>query len=112
MVQPVQQLQVRIDETRKLYAGSSQGESNLRKVDLLAELSSRVPDTLEIKFTRLVADENDVRLRGETADFNTVDNVQKELQKSDLFSSVVISSANLAPQGGGVRFELKLEMKK
>lgn len=112
VVQPVQQLKVKIDETRKLYSGGIQGGNHLRKVDLLAELSGRIPASLQVRFTRLVADEDDVSLKGETGDFNTVDSVQKELEKSDYFSSVTISSANLAPKGAGVRFELKLEIKR
>jgi Tfp pilus assembly protein PilN len=76
---------------------------------LLAELSSHIPEALPIRITRLVADQNDVRILAETSDFNTVDNVKRELENSDFFRSVVISSANLSPKGGEVRFELKLE---
>jgi len=108
VVNPVQQLQVKVDESRKVY-GAGQGGSGLSKLALLAELSSRIPESLTVRITRLVSDQNDLRIMAETSDFNTVDNVKRELEKSDLFSSVVISSANLAPKGGGVRFELRVQ---
>jgi outer membrane translocation and assembly module TamA len=58
----------------------------------------------------MVADMNTIRLKAVTGDFNTVDNVQKELEKSQYFSDVVISSANQSVQGDEVNFELKLEL--
>ncbi len=112
IVNPVQQLQIKIDETRDVFHAGSQGQENIRKLAVLAELSARIPESLQINISRLVADQDDVRIKAETRDFNTVDNVKKELEKSNMFGSVVISSANLAPKGGEVRFELKLEFKK
>lgn len=111
IVNPVQQLQVKIDESRKLYHAGGGGRGGNHQLDLLAELSSRIPQTLPIRISRLVADQNDVRISAETSDFNVVDNVKRELEKSAYFSSVVISSANLAPKGGEVRFELRLELR-
>ena len=109
VVRPVEQMRVKVDETRKMYRTGGQGGDGKKKVDIIAELSSRIPANLPIRLTRFVADQDDILLKGETEDFNTVDSVQKELEKSSYFSSVVISSANLAPKGDGVRFELKLE---
>ncbi|WP_136796470.1 type II secretion system protein GspL [Desulfosediminicola ganghwensis] len=110
VVNPVQQLQVKIDETRKLYSTGPDGTQRLSTLTLLAELSRLIPANMQIRITRLVADLDDVRIKAETTDFNTVDNVKKELEKSAYFKSVTISSANLAPRGGEVRFELKLEL--
>jgi len=111
VVNPVQQLQTKIAETRDLYRPGSTGRQNIDKLALLSELSARIPETLAIRITRLVADQNDVRITAETTNFNTVDNVKRELEKSALFRSVTITSANLAPKGGEVRFELKLEFR-
>jgi general secretion pathway protein L len=112
IVNPVQQLQIKIDETRNVFRAGSQGQDNVRKLAVLAELSARIPESLQINISRLIVDQDDVRIKAETSDFNTVDNVKKELEKSNIFSSVVISSANLAPKGGEVRFELKLEFQR
>jgi general secretion pathway protein L len=58
----------------------------------------------------MVADMNTIRLKAVTGDFNTVDNVQKELEKSQYFKGVTISSANQSVKGDKVNFELKLEL--
>lgn len=111
VVNPVQQLRVKIDEVRDINRTGSDGGASITKVALISELSSRIPQNLPIHISRLVADQNDLRIKAETSDFNTVDNVKRELEKSDLFKSVEISSANMAPKGGEVRFELKLEFR-
>lgn len=110
VVNPVQQLQVKVDESRLAY-GAGQGSGSHTQLALLAELSLRIPESVTVRITRLVSDQNDLRILAETGDFNTVDNVKRELEKSKLFSSVVISSANLAPKGGGVRFELRVQFR-
>lgn len=110
VVNPVQQLQVKIDETRALYSAGPDGTQRLSKIALLAELSRLIPANMQLRITRLVADQDDVRINGETSDFNTVENVKRELEKSTYFKTVTISSANLAPRGGEVRFELRLEL--
>lgn len=110
IVDPLQQLKVKVDEGRRVY-GQGQGGGSLSKLMILAELSARIPDSLPVRITRLVSDQNDLRIMAETQDFNTVDNVKRELEKSSLFGAVVISSANLAPKAGGVRFELRVQFR-
>lgn len=109
IVNPVQQLKVRINETTGSGSISPSQGSDAHKLMLLAELSSRIPSSMSVEITRLVVDQNDLRIKAETKAFNTVDNVKRELEKSELFKNVEISSANLAPRGGEVRFELKME---
>ncbi len=109
VVNPVQQLKVKINESNGLNRSGAEQGSSIHKLTLLSELSSRIPQTMPVRITRLVADQKDLRIKAETRDFNTVDNVKRELEKSGLFKNVEISSANLAPKGGEVRFELKLE---
>ncbi|MFV0438378.1 MAG: GspL/Epsl periplasmic domain-containing protein [Desulfopila sp.] len=111
VVNPVQQLQVQINQAQGLSLQSGRDRHNRTKLDLLAELSTRITGNLTIRITRLVADQEEVRITGETDNFQTVDNVKRELEKSDLFRAVTINSANLAPQGGEIRFELKLEFR-
>lgn len=110
IVDPLQQLKVRIDEGRRVY-GDNRGGGGLSKLMILAELSRMIPESLPVRITRLVSDQNDLRIMAETSDFNTVDSVKRELEKSSLFQGVVISSANLAPKGGGVRFELRVQFR-
>ena len=95
---------------RLLIARPSDGGFTV--IDLLAELSSRIPVAYKVKVVRLVADAGTVRMKGITSDFNTVDNILKELQKSPYFHDVVISSANQSTKGDEVNFEMKLDITK
>ena len=110
IVNPAQQLQVRINEIRKTYSGG-EGGTGYSVLSLLTEISARIPISYPVVVKRLVADSDTVRIKAVTRDFNTVDNVQKELEKSPYFETVTISSANQSPEGDEVRFELKLELK-
>ena len=108
IVNPAQQLQVKINEIREIYS-SGKGGTGYSVLALLTEISARIPVSYPVVVKRLVADSDTVRIKAVTRDFNTVDNVQKELEKSSYFKMVTISSANQSPKGDEVRFELKLE---
>lgn len=109
IVNPVKELQIANNEIRSTYgSGGEQGGDGSSMIELLAEISALIPESYQVRLIRLVADLETMRLRGLTADFNTVDSIQKELEKSELFTEVGINSANQSPQNDEVRFELKL----
>jgi len=108
IVQPVQQLQVFINDAKNTYKPDGMISTGYSVIDLLSELSVRIPPVASLKVVRLVADGDVVLLKAVTGDFNTVDTVQRELAKSSFFREVIISSANQGPQGHEVSFELKL----
>jgi general secretion pathway protein L len=110
IVNPIHQLQVVNNQLRATYKPGGEGGAGYTIIDILAALSARIPASYKVKVTRLVADANTIRLKALTSDFNTVDNVQKELEKSHFFKDVVITSANQSAQGDEVSFELKLEL--
>lgn len=110
IVDPVQQLTVKIRELKKGALGDNVLERDVRVLDMLAELSEKIPETLQVQIVRMVVDDQGLLVRGLTDNFNSVDGLKKVLEKSDYFSSVTINSANLASRGTGVRFELKLEL--
>jgi len=110
IVNPVQQLQVKNNEIRATYSPAGTSGTGYTIIELLTEISARIPAKETVKVVRMVADMDTVRLKAVTGDFNTVDNVQKELEKSKYFKEVTISSANQSIQGDEVNFELKLEL--
>jgi hypothetical protein len=110
IVNPVQQLQVINKQIRATYKPGGDKGAGYTIIDLLAELSARIPVTYKVKVVRLVADVDTLRIKAVTGDFNTVDNTQKELEKSHFFKNVVITSANQSAQGDEVSFELKLDL--
>lgn len=112
IVDPVQQLKVEIREIQKGSLGEAGLESHVKVLDILAELSTRIPESLKVHVVRMVIDRQTILLRGLTDNFNSVDGLKKVLEKSDYFRDVTINSANLAPKVSGVRFELKLDLNK
>ena len=112
VVNPVQQIQTRIDEAKNAYMTGGTTDTGLGMLALLAEISTRIPPTLQVQIVKMTADQKDVRLKGTTENFNIVDNVQKELEKSPYFSKVVISSANSSVKTGTIDFEIKLDLRR
>jgi type II secretory pathway component PulL len=109
VVEPVQQMQVKINEI-KSSAVSFPGMGTDQKVlDLLKDISERVPGALNVHVTSMVVDPEIVRISGETDTFNTVDSLKNGLETSTYFSEVTISAANLDRSGKKVQFELKLQ---
>ena len=78
-------------------------------LELLKDISQRVPKSLNVHVTRMVIDPEAVRINGKTDTFNSVDNIKNELGASAYFSAVTISSANLDRAGRQVQFEIKLQ---
>ena len=111
-VNPVQQIQTRIDEAKTAYMSGGATDTGLGTLALLAEISARIPPNLQVQIVRMTADQKEVRLRGTTENFNVVDNVQKELEKSSYFSKVAISSANSSARSGTIDFEIKIDLRR
>lgn len=108
IINPVQQLTVINKEIMETYRPGGLRGTELTMIDVLAEISSRISPDHSVKVVRFVADMEVIRIKAQTKDFNTVDVVQKELEKSPYFTDVSISSANQSLQGDEVSFELKL----
>ncbi|MBU0663644.1 MAG: PilN domain-containing protein [Proteobacteria bacterium] len=111
IVDPIQQLQVKIRETRESSMDKDGTLPTITMLDILTEISANIPESLDVRLARFVVDENGLRLKGTTDTFNTVDAIKKGLEQSPAFSNVEISAANLDPKSSKIRFELKLTMK-
>jgi general secretion pathway protein L len=112
VIDPVQQLTIEIRDLKKGMLGDAGLDSDIKVIDMLAELSTRIPESLQVHVVRMVVDRQTILLRGLTDNFNSVDGLKKALEKSDYFRDVTINSANLATKVSGVRFELKLDLNK
>jgi Tfp pilus assembly PilM family ATPase len=86
--------------------------ANERVLDLILDISERIPKNLDILVTRMVFDQETIRISGITDEFNSVDIVKSSLEPSKYFQEVTISSANLDKRGKQVKFELKLQRAK
>lgn len=110
IVDPVQQARVRVDEMRKIASLSATDGSQPGILDLLADISRRIPATLDVEVGRIVMDPEAVLLKGSTDTFNAVDTIKQGLSQSNYFREVTISSANLDRSGNRVQFEVRLQL--
>ena len=78
-------------------------------LELLTDISKRIPTVLDVHLTRMILDAEAVRLSGKTDTFNTVDKIKNNLESSECFKTATISSAKLDRTGSRVEFEIKLE---
>jgi len=112
IVDPLQQMKVKITQIqRSAFSFPSIGGGS-KVIDLLQDISLRVPESLDMKVMRMTVDIETVIMKGETDTFNTVNSIKKELEPSKYFSAVTISSANLERSSKRVQFEIKLKRAK
>ena len=100
-------------ELKKVRTGNIDTGDNVpkaRTIDVLMQISRAIPKEVEVLFTRLVFSSNVLTLSGETAAFNVVDDIKSRLEKTELFQTVTIASANMEKSGKKVRFKLKLTL--
>ena len=110
IVDPVQQMRVKI---REMQNSTSPGvKANQGILQILRDISQRVPKSTDMNVTRLVVDPETVRMSGDTDTFNAVDTIKNRLEPSAYFSAVTITSANLDRTGKRVQFEIKLQRAK
>lgn len=112
IVDPVQQMRVRIKEVKKSAISLPGVNADQKVLDLLRDISQRVTKSLDVRVTRMVVDPETVRISGKTDTFNTVENIKNRLEPSAYFSAVTISSANLDRDSKRVQFEIKLQRAK
>jgi general secretion pathway protein L len=91
-------------ETLGVYRG------NLTALDLLTEISSHVPDDLEVVFEELSIERDSVQIRGHSPDFKAVDQLTAELKKFPAFSEVVVGSSDADARRGGVNFDVRIRV--
>lgn len=79
-------------------------------IDVLYELSARVPDGMNLRLSRLLFNHDQVTISGTTDSFNTVDRLKTILEQSDIFKSVTIHTADAGRVENQVIFQFQIEM--
>lgn len=80
-----------------------------RSLDILADISGRIPASIELQVSRLVIDQESVQMKGTTNTFNNVNIIQNNLRRSPLFQDVDIISAAADKESKMIRFEVRME---
>ncbi len=83
---------------------------NLSALDLLTEISARVPQDLEVVFEELNIDRGVVRIRGYSKSFEGVDRLRTELSKFEPFSQIQVSEIQNDEKRGGKSFSVTISM--
>ncbi len=109
VIRPLDQMRVRVNEVKNSAVSLPGIKMDHKVVDLLRDISERIPTSLDVRITNMVIDQTTARMSGETDTFNTVDGIKSSLGTSNYFNNVTISSAKLDRSGKRVQFEMKLE---
>jgi len=112
MIDPVQQLRVSVEEVKRSAVVHPAGKPESTVLDLLREISGRIPPPIHVQVYRMVVDPETVRLSGRTDAFNDVDRIKSELAAAKALGPVAITSANLDSTGKKVQFEISIERKR
>jgi general secretion pathway protein L len=83
---------------------------NLSALDILTEISARVPPDLEVVFEELVIDGQVVQIKGHTPAFGSVDRLRAELARYEPFSSITVGDITSDPRRGGQSFSMRISL--
>ena len=108
IVDPVQQMRIKVQAARKKMLFSGEGETPIRAIDILNNISQRIPRETDVTLTRMVVGSENVVISGDTDTFNSVDNIKSRLDQVDSFKKITISSATINKSDNRVRFKLKI----
>ena len=103
MQQAVGQAQGRAD-TLGVYRG------NLSALDILTEISARIPPDLEVVFEELAIDGQVVQIKGHTPAFGSVDRLRAELARYEPFSSITVGDITSDARRGGQTFSMRISL--
>ena len=106
---PIQLFESKIKELKKGESGGIY-PTRVRAIDAMLALSQLIPANIDVLLTHMSMGADSLTLSGETAAFNTVDDIKSRLEKGELFKQVTIASANMDKSGKKVRFKLKIDL--
>jgi len=83
---------------------------NLSALDILTEISARVPADLEVVFEELAIDGQVVQIKGHTPAFGSVDRLRAELARYEPFSSITVGDITSDARRGGQSFSMRISL--
>jgi type II secretory pathway component PulL len=110
IVDPLHQFTVELNEEKKTTLFSATAFNHVKVVDILLELSNRIPKEKDVVFSRFSKLTNNITISGDTDTFNSVDEIKNLLEEADIFEKVTISSATIDKSDNRVRFKLTIQI--
>jgi general secretion pathway protein L len=83
---------------------------NLSALDILTEISARIPPDLEVVFEELAIDGQVVQIKGHTPAFGSVDRLRAELARYEPFSSITVGDITSDARRGGQSFSMRISL--
>lgn len=106
--QPGSQMMGLVDAKKRESRSLRDSGPHIRMIDLLNDISTRVPKSIDVELTQMVLGDENISISGNTDTFNSVDEMKVQLEKSERFKTVTIVSTNKDKKGNRIRFKLKL----
>jgi type IV pilus assembly protein PilM len=91
-------------DTLGVYGG------NLSALDVLGEISARVPRDLDVVFEELVIDRQVVQVKGHSPSFGSVDRLRAELSRYTPFSEITVGDITSDTRRGGQNFSVRISL--
>lgn len=107
---PLTALRAAVDDANRRAEFLGVYRGNLSALDLLNEISARVPADLDIVLEELSIDRQTVRLRVFASSFEAADRLGAELQKFDPFANARIGAIETDKKRGGKRFNVTISL--
>ncbi|MFQ6112435.1 MAG: PilN domain-containing protein, partial [Nitrospinota bacterium] len=110
VVDPLSQARARMRKMEarvRVFEGTS--VAGLSPLNILRELSSRLPRSLPVQLQEVSIDDKGISLSGTTNSFDSVNRLQRHLQGSPFFGEVKIASARAGAGGRGISFRMFLK---
>lgn len=107
---PMQTLETKAAETRKLAAHLGVTGKGLSVLEILRQISALTPQSLEISLDELSIERQSVSARGHTADFVSADQLKAELSKFEGFRRVLVTDVKTDPRRGGKTFSVSIKL--
>jgi len=108
VVDEVQQAKTTVAEMKKKAALF--GSADWTPLQLMAELTQRMPPSVKIEVQDLVIEAGRLRLEAETDSFESVDKVKASLGQFEAFRDVTVSDAKVSADQSKVRFRLTMTL--
>lgn len=109
IVDPLVQMKTNLRNVQAPSIATPIFSGDKRSLNILADVSGRIPAGLKIDVARMVIDKESVVIKGTTDAFNNVNLIQRVLRESPMYEDVDIVSASAEKDSGSIRFELKLQ---
>ncbi|HKC49638.1 MAG TPA: hypothetical protein VKF60_02510, partial [Myxococcota bacterium] len=107
---PLKVFETRAAETRALAAHLGVTGKGLSVIEILRQISTLTPESLEISLDELSIERQSIVARGHSADFVSADQLKAELSKFDGFQRVLVTDVKTDPRRGGKTFTVSIRL--